>query len=587
MNFKKTLSFLMIVLIILSVTGCGSKTQTVSVNLPISSNNNEKLFAYAIIRGKNSSDEVEKLSRQLRSEIKANFSRTVTMSYDETVKDVRDAYEILIGETNRSETSVAKKALESNRKNMDMDFIIKVVDYKIVIYSSNDNMLQKAIEYFAETYCKNDKTWADLHKDTELIYEAPVKYLSHSIAKVNLKKFAFVTPRTMEYVYGRVIEDINEFLNGNQGYQLDVLDERAEKVENEILVGNLDRPESKNVSVGGKQEYILKVVDGKLVIKAFDSASLGAALNYLYNLILDNTDKGTPLELASDYEYTGKFDPTEQDYAYVWGDEFDGRTINNNYWVDYANKPYGNVVGSVLGGSVIEKGRENSKISNGSACIYANKKNADFYNGCITTYDTMQYKYGIMEIKAKLPISPGCAAFWMNGAKLSTGAMTEYDLLENFGKVDSFASNIHNWCGSAYHTSLDVAEYKQKKKYTFSDKFAPSEDMSSDFHIYTMAWDEHKVSFAFDGKTYFSYSLDDNANSDIHRLPVYLILSCGMGSANYGVAATKESTDYCELLVDYVHLYQRSDISALYLRNDIPKYNNRQYIRQVAGVDVP
>ena len=75
--------------------------------------------------------------------------------------------------------------------------------------------------------------------------------------------------------------------------------------------------------------------------------------------------------------------------------------------------------------------------------------------------------------------------------------------------------------------------------FKFNDALAPNEDLSSDYHIYTMAWDESRVDFAFDGRVFFSYSLEDTEESDVHRLPVYFLTGCAAGGADYGVAATK------------------------------------------------
>ena len=101
-----------------------------------------------------------------------------------------------------------------------------------------------------------------------------------------------------------------------------------------------------------------------------------------------------------------------------------------------------------------------------------------------------------------------------------------------------------------------------------------------------MEWDESKVSFAVDGKVYFSYSLDATENPDSRRLPVYMIMSCGMGSADYGVAATDSSPEYVEMKVDYVRIYQRSDNGSKLLtrdKNNIPNLNNRDMSRYVGG----
>lgn len=582
MQTKRIISLILVICLIFSVAGCGTK-QSKAASLTIVSQENDKRFAYTVIRPKDASEEIETLAKKMRTALKGAFDVTVKLTYDQTVEDYDGNLEILIGDTNRAETEQAIETLKGNRASHFLDFIIKVIGDKIVIYSENDAMLQKAVDYFIETYCKDKASWEKLNTSTEIIYEAPIENRPHEIGGVTLEEFTIVTPRDMEYIYGRAISELVEYINSDQGYEIPVVDQRTEASKNEILVGNLDREESKAVTVEGENNYVLKMVNGKLVIKASDSVTLGAAFYKFIELINNAVAEGGYLKLPSDYELKGTYEPSDSEYAYTWGDEFNDGKIDHNYWVDYKNDPYGVSSASVLGGTKTQKTFDLIKEADGSAILSATRDGADFETTQMSTFDTMQYLYGIIEVRAKLPIEPGCAGLWMNGAQVGTGAMTEYDLLENFGYSDNFACNIHNWAGASYHTSLDVAAYKKAKQYTFSDPLAPEEDLSSDYHVYTMAWDDRVVKFAVDGKVFFSYSLDDNENSDIHRLPVYFLASCTWGSANYGVAVTKDDPTYCETKIDYVRLYQRSDIGELYLRDEIPRYNNREYSRLVCG----
>ena len=184
---KRIISFLLCALLILAVAGCG-KDKPVSGNkkpgntsqvgsdisssepdnteetdstdskpdnsavktnteigdpLPDVSESNSKNFSYTVIRPKSSTTAVDELAKDLRSAIKKTFNATVKMTYDETVGS--GYYEILIGATNRAESDEAKRQLESNRKNHQLDFIITVINEKICIYSGNEEMLQKAV----------------------------------------------------------------------------------------------------------------------------------------------------------------------------------------------------------------------------------------------------------------------------------------------------------------------------------------------------------------------------------------------------------------------------------------------------------
>ena len=93
--------------------------------------------------------------------------------------------------------------------------------------------------------------------------------------------------------------------------------------------------------------------------------------------------------------------------------------------------------------------------------------------------------------------------------------------------------------------------------------------MSNSFHVYTLAWDDRKVDFAFDGKVFFSYSLDDHENVDYCRLSTLLLITASMGGTGWASEYEEGDPEYSELKVDYVRLYQRADIGLFYTADQI------------------
>ncbi len=583
---KKVLIFFMVALITV-LTGCGENVQSLA-----SVTDDGKHFYYSVVRPKGCADEIEKNAKNIRTLLRKAHKTNVTVSYGED-EDFEGNLEILIGNTGRTESRQALERIKENRENHQFDFIIKTIGDKICITAVKDEMIAKAVEYFAETYCTNETDWKKLNSKTEIIYEAPFKDYPHSLGGTQLKDFTVVTVRDMEYIYGRNLEEIITYLSESQGYVLTQQDERAETTEHEILVGNLEREASKEVMVDGNN-WIIKMVDGKLVIKGGSSLALSAALENFLRLIKEKESEDSYIDLPSDYELSGSYTPAENVFQLIWSDEFNSNKINNHWWVDYSSQdPYGTTSGSTLGGECVEKAVENAKMTgDGCLTIFSTRNGKNFTSGSVSTWDTLQLKYGIIEFRMKLPKEPGCAGLWFNSSKLGYGCMTEYDLLENFGSAKSFAANLHRWWlqnGSTGHTSLDIPEYSKLKRYTFKDPIDDSADLSTDFHIYTMEWDEHVVNFAVDGKTFFSYSIDENDNPDSRKIPAYMIMSCSMGSANYGVAATADSPEYVEMKVDYVRVYQRADIGSELLTRDkgnIPNYTDREIEYYVGGKKV-
>lgn len=585
---KKKLA-LFIALLMTVLAGCGTSRSAAKL---VAVSENGKSFNYSVVRPKGCDENIEAAAKEIRSKLRKTYGVSVTVSYGDD-EDYDGNYEILVGNTGRAESEEALKRLKENRDNCQFDFIIKNVGEKICITALRDEMIAKAAEYFAETYCADKSGWEKLNSQTELIYEAPFKARPHKIGGIELKDFTVVTVKDMEYIYGRELESIVNYLSGSQGYELQVTDERSPEVKNEILIGNLERTASRAVTPenGG---WIIKMIDGKLVIKGADSLCLADALSTFFKMIKEKEKSDSNIELPADYELKGVLEQSANKYSLVWNDEFDQKALNNHWWVDYSSQyKYGSTSNSCLGGTVTQKAAENTKMTgDGCLTIFATRNGKDFTDGSVSTWDTLQLRYGLIEFRAKLPVEPGCGTLWFNGSKIGYACMTEYDLLENFGSAKSFASNLHRWwvqSSGTGHTSLDIPEYSKLKRYNFKDSIDPKADLSTDFHIYTMEWDESKVSFAVDGKVYFSYSLDSTENPDSRRLPVYMVMSCGMGSADYGVAATESSPEYVEMKVDYVRIYQRSDNGSQLLTRDkdnIPNYNNRDMSRYVGGKKV-
>lgn len=580
MNKIKKLLCVVTAISMLLTVGCSNSKKTANVNaLPSVLDGN---FAYTIVRATDADEQVTDSVKELRAKIKKVFKSKPKIAIDTVEAEADDKYEIVIGNTNRKATETAKKRLSDNRENYGYDFIIKVCDKKIAIYSNNTTMLCKAIEYFIDTYCADEKSWGKLNSDTEDLYEAPIEEYEHKLGKNRLKDYTLVTVRDMEYIYGKNVYAINDYFMEKTGMALNKTDDRYDPVNLEIQIGDVNRPESKTISVAGNN-WIIKMVGEKLVIKGGNGLALSEAVEKLYNLITEAEKQKKALELPENYELSGMYDE-KNGYKLVWGDEFNQRALDPYWWVEYAQNRYGDNTKSSLGGKVFKNSTSNVKMTgDGCATLFCNRVGNDFYISSMSTYDTMLMRYGVIEIRAKFPVSPAYCGYWLNGATLGSGCMTEYDIIENFGKTNTFASNLHRWwdlkskAGESGHTSLDVKEFTDLKRFTFKDDFETGLDQN--FHTYTMDWDSERINFAVDGKVYFSYDLDEYDNPDSRMLPVYLILSCGMGTSDYGIAATENDINYAEFKVDYVRLYQRSDNdSQLFTRkdNNIPNWTNRE-----------
>lgn len=580
MKLRKLFALSLSVIMILAIAGCGKSTASVDVGADdhlASTNSSNGKFSYTIVRAKNAETTLfDDLAKKVRSSLKKTFSGNVSMEYDTAKKDFDGKLEIIIGETNRKASEEALKELKENRVSYFGDFIVKASGDKICINAVNNEALELGVDFFIDTFCNSKDGWNLLYDGYKFIYEAELTGGTSNVGETPLSSFTIIHPRDMELIYGNELTELCNYLSEKQGYVLETADDRTAEKDYEVLVGNVNRSASKEFSVDG-DNYIIKTVDKKLVIKGGSSLALMQALKDLKQMFVDAEKKGG-LSFEKDFEKKGSYSSENKGYAYTWGDEFNTGTFNHYWWVDYDDFKYGKTSNSCLGGKLICKATENAYVKDGNLVMYTDRINdTDFTRCTVSTFGTMMFRYGLIEIRAKLAEAPASTGLWAFTNQIGYGGMTEYDILENFGKPDSFATNIHRWWSTDDywgHTSFDTAKYKDQKRYTLAD--GTDKALSDSFHVYSMEWTDGLVAFAVDGKPFFSYSLDDDENVDIRRVPAYFLMSTFMGSADYGSPATLSDPTHQETLVDYVRLYQRNDIdSQLFTRdkNNVPRYN--------------
>ena len=314
--------------------------------------NADGVFIYSIIRGEESSDTISSAAKKIRSAIKENIGAKAAIAKDNAVEIVDGSYEILLGNTNRAESAEALQKLVDNRKNNSFDFIIKVINNKICIQSTNDDMIAFAVECFVNTFCKDVESWGLLTNDFEYFYTPETKAVSNTVNGVDIGHFIFVKPVSVEYIITHQAQKIISYLK-NYGYEMEFIEDIDQEVTNEILIGNTSREESKSVTVEG-DNYVIKVVNNKLVVKGGNELATYKAVEHLYNIIYESTEKG-PFSWTDGYVINGKYDNTEENtYTLNFYDDFNTSLVNKNIWGDnnYAVNNFS--ASSSLGGKIYQ-----------------------------------------------------------------------------------------------------------------------------------------------------------------------------------------------------------------------------------------
>ena len=524
----------------------------------------EESFAYTVVFPEKASNELSAAVKTFRSNAQRGLNAEVNVVFDSTQAESKS--ELLIGKTNRKLSSDLLEKIKSNRKNCADDFMLYSKEGKIVIIADTDDATIKALNWFAETFCESERTWTYLRDGYEFLYAPRYDLPSILISDNTLFDYSVVTPRYAEYVYGRAVDDYIDTVRNDLHYSMSRDEERFVNSDREILIGNLSRSESASV-VPAENEYIIRTVGNKLVVKGYDSVCLYYAVKKLQSMTEEALKSKKALLFGKSYSFTGKIDSADAAvYKLAFSDEFDGTQLDG-IWKKYDGGTSGDH--SVLGGAIENVGRTLSYLENGILHMPTKRVASDsnnFSESKITLKDDIWYKYGCIEVCAKMPFTPAHAAIWLNG-------LGEVDILENFSSENSFRSNIHKWftqntwdgASSYNHTSLDGDAKSDARKFSIdTEKYGGN--LTDDFHVYSLDWTEDYFRFAVDGKTYFRYDYKDNEDEvDFFRQELYLILVCGIGSNSYGAKYVPEFHDRktYDFQIDYVRLYQNPSTDTL------------------------
>lgn len=178
-----------------------------------------------------------------------------------------DAYEILIGATNYDETAAVLSDLKMK------DYAIVSSGHKIIITAHSDEMVVRAVSYFCKNLIKSNVKTDDAGNKslvfTPFTFRSEPAVSSLTVAGRELKQFRIVYAKSPAG-YKESAQQLSELIGERYGYVLEVVaDTAAEPVENEILVGPTNRPQSTAFMSANPCEtlqYAIGVSDGRLLI---------------------------------------------------------------------------------------------------------------------------------------------------------------------------------------------------------------------------------------------------------------------------------------------------------------------------------
>jgi beta-glucanase (GH16 family) len=236
----------------------------------------------------------------------------------------------------------------------------------------------------------------------------------------------------------------------------------------------------------------------------------------------------------------------------VWGDEFDGDTIDPTAWTyDIGGWGWGN------GEAQYYTDRpENARLQNGLLVIELRQERFEdsYYTSArLKTRELREFQYGRIEARIKVPKGVGTwPAFWMLGSGFEQDATDEANRWPNVGEIDIMEyvgrepdlvlGTLH---GPGYAGSAGISQWNRQDF-----------EIGDEFHTFAIDWDADGIRWFFDDEMFFDVPRERVGRREwVFDQPFFMILNLALGGTLGGTIAL--DLEYpIQYYVDYVRVYQ-------------------------------
>ena len=244
-------------------------------------------------------------------------------------------------------------------------------------------------------------------------------------------------------------------------------------------------------------------------------------------------------------------------YTQVWADEFNTGTMpdprrwrydtsrnkegwyNNELQYYAANRPE-NVR--------VERGNLIIEVRHERLTTMADYGGQDYSSGKLVTQGLADWKYGIIEVRAKLACGKGVwPAIWT----LGTGGggwplQGEIDIMEHVGWDPG---RVH---GNIHTQAYNHVQHTQKGAWTMVPTSCEA------FHDYQLLWTPERIVIGVDGRGYMAFANDGKGNRAAWPFdgPQYLLLNIAIGGWG-GVQGVDPAAFPAKMEVEYVRVWQK------------------------------
>lgn len=248
-----------------------------------------------------------------------------------------------------------------------------------------------------------------------------------------------------------------------------------------------------------------------------------------------------------------------QEMTLYWSDEFDQDKFDEETWVEWDGTAFNNEH------QYYTPRDTNIYVEDGYLHIVGLRedyKGQPWTSGRIYTHDTFEYKYGMLEIRAKLPEGRGLwPAFWLLGAnryEVGWPYSGEIDVMEFRGHQIGRTQGTLHFAKVPYEEKTEVWKDHTKIK---GEYFLPEgENLVSDFNVWKYFWSDSVMTWTLNDKEFFRVTREEieaETSGNPFNQPFYIIFNLAIGGNYLGDIQPDESTpDRNELIIDYVRVYK-------------------------------
>lgn len=241
-----------------------------------------------------------------------------------------------------------------------------------------------------------------------------------------------------------------------------------------------------------------------------------------------------------------------KNWKLVWNEEFDGKNgspVDTGKWTAEIgnNSGWGN---SEL--QYYTDSTANCVQQDGNLVIKAlkeRKDNFDYTSARIKTQGKFEFQYGKVEMRAKLPKGQGIwPAFWMLGNDIGSVRWPdcgEIDIMEHIGRQsDRIFGTLH---GPQYSGSGGL-----------QGSVAYKGDLYSQFHTYTVEWDEFSIVWYFDGQEYHKIVKDKLPGNWRWPFDKKFFILVNLAVGGQWPQNPDDTTEFPQTyMIDYIRVYQK------------------------------